>query len=213
MTGDFSLLVPAMGAVSVAVILIGQSTIFREQVLDRSQSPAHRDEYMVEILQDIHAGDIMVPRDRILAVSPDDRVGRVLHLIDETLHTGFPVLDGEGKLVGIIALDDVRDNRINGEHDVLVKEAMSSRVFTVHHACTLRDALDLMTEHDIHHLPVVPADDPGVLSGFITRTDIMKAYTRKVSQSAGRRRTGSVTLIEPGMAAGNSPGEKKRVDG
>ena len=44
MTGDFSLLVPAMGAVSVAVLLVGDSTIFREQVPDRSGSPAHRDE-------------------------------------------------------------------------------------------------------------------------------------------------------------------------
>lgn len=213
MTGDFSLLVPAMGAVSVAVILIGQSTIFREQVLNRSQSPAHRDEYMVEILQDIHVDDVMLPRDRILAASPDDRVGQVLHLIDETLHTAFPVLDGEGRLAGIIALDDVRDHRINGEHDTLVKDAMSSRIFTVHHDCTLRDALSLMTEHDIHHLPVVPADDPGVLSGFITRTDIMKAYTRKASQQTeSRRRTESVTLIEPGMAKESSSAEKKRID-
>jgi CIC family chloride channel protein len=154
----------------------------------------------------------MVPRDRILAVSPDDRVGRVFHLIDETLHTAFPVLDGEGRLAGIIALDDVRENRINGEHEVLVKDAMSSRIFTVHHACTLDEALDLMTEHDIHHLPVVPADDPGVLSGFITRTDIMKAYTRKASQQAGRRRTGSVTLIESGMTKESSSAGKKRVD-
>jgi CIC family chloride channel protein len=212
MTGDFSLLVPAMGAVSVAVILIGQSTIFREQVLNRSLSPAHRDEYMVEILQDIRVDDVMVPRDRIMTVSPDDRVGRVLHLIDETLHTAFPVLDGEGRLVGIIALDDVRNNRINGKHDAPVKEAMSSRVFTVHHACTLRDALSLMTEHDIHHLPVVPADEPGVLSGFITRTDIMKAYTRKASQQAGRRRTGSVTLIEPCVTAESGSAGKKRVE-
>ncbi|KAF5036467.1 H(+)/Cl(-) exchange transporter ClcA [anaerobic digester metagenome] len=214
MTGDFSLLVPAMGAVSVAVILIGQSTIFREQVLNRSQSPAHRDEYMIEILQDIHVGDVMVPRDRIVAVSPDDTAGRVLHLIDRTLHTGFPVLDKKGSLVGMIALDDVRDNRINGEHDELVEDAMSSRVFTVHHACTLREALDLMTERDIHHLPVVPADDPRELSGFITRTDIMKAYTQKASRSAGRRhRTGSVTLIESDTAAGKSSGGKKRTEG
>lgn len=212
MTGDFSLLVPAMGAVSVAVLLIGQSTIFREQVLNRSRSAAHRDEYMVEILQDIHVGDIMVPRDRIVAVSPDDTTGRVFHLIDETLHTGFPVLDGEGKLVGIIALDDVRDHRMNGEHDVPVEKVMSSRVFTVHPACTLREALDLMTEHDIHHLPVVPAEDPRALSGFVARTDVMKAYVRRASQLGGKRRlTGNSTLIEPE----NSPDGKKgsMVDG
>ncbi len=214
MTGDFSLLVPAMGAVSVAVLLIGQSTIFREQVLNRSQSAAHRDEYMIEILQDIHVGDIMVPRDRIVTVSPGDTTGRVLRLIDETLHTGFPVLDGEGKLVGIIALDDVRENRINGEHDVPVENVMSSRVFTVHPACTLREVLDLMTEHDIHHLPVVPVEDPRTLSGFVARTDIMKAYVRRASQPGGKRRfTGHSTLIEPGMAVEGSPDGKKGTDG
>lgn len=208
MTGDLSLLVPAMGAVSVAVLLIGQSTLFHEQVQDRSQSAAHRDEYMVEILQDIHVGDVMVPRDRVIAVSPDDGVGRVLHLIDKTLHTGFPVLDGEEKLVGIIALDDIRDSN----DELPVRRAMSSRVFTVHHACTLRDALNLMVEHDIHHLPVVPADDPRMLSGFITRTDIMKSYVRRASQSAGKHHAGFVTLIEPGKAAGKSPDGKGMTD-
>ncbi|WP_243669561.1 CBS domain-containing protein [Methanoculleus chikugoensis] len=64
-----------------------------------------------------------------------------------------------------------------------------------------------MAEHDIHHLPVVPADDPRELSGFITRTDIMKAYTQKASRLAGRHhRTGSVTLIESDTAAGKKPG-------
>jgi len=210
MTGDFSLLVPAMGAVSVAVLLIGQSTIFREQVLNRSRSAAHRDEYTIEILQDIHVGDVMVPRERIVAVSPGDTTGRVLHLIDETLHTGFPVLDGEGKLVGMIALDDVRDNRANGEHDILVEDVMSSRVFTVHHSCSLREALDLMTEHDIHHLPVVPAEDPRMLSGFVTRTDIMKAYVRKASQPGGKHHSmGNSTLIEPHTASERGPDGKK----
>ena len=207
MTGDFSLLVPAMGAVSVAVLLIGDSTIFREQVQNRSRSPAHRDEYMVEILEDIHVDDVMVPRDRIVAVSPDDSIGSVLRLIDRTLHTGFPVLDREENLVGIVALDDIRDNRTND--DLPVKNVMSSRVFTVHHACTLRDALNLMVEHDIHHLPVVPVDDPGLLSGLITRTDIMKAYVRRASQSTGRgHHTGFVTLIEPGTTAGKKPDSK-----
>ncbi len=211
MTGDFSLLVPAMGAVSVAVLLVGDSTIFREQVPDRSRSPAHRDEYMIEILRDIHVGDVMVPRDRIVTVSPGDRIERVFHLIDKTLHTGFPVIDREGRLAGIVALDDIRDNRANGE--LLVKDVMTSRVFTVHHSCTLQEALNLMVEHDIHHLPVVPADDPRLLSGFLSRTDIMKAYVRRTSQSTGRsRRSGSVTLIEPGAAAGKNPDQKGTAD-
>lgn len=211
MTGNFSLLVPAMGAVAVAVLLIGQSTIFREQVQDRSRSAAHQDEYMVEILQDIHVGDVMVPRDQVVTVSPDDRIGQVFHLIDETLHTGFPVVDREENLVGIIALDDIWDSRMND--DLLVKKAMSSRLLTVQHTCTLHAALRLMVEHDIHHLPVVPADDPGSLSGFITRTDIMKAYLQRASQSTGSyHHTGFDQSGEPGTAAGKRPDRKEVAD-
>jgi CIC family chloride channel protein len=153
----------------------------------------------------------MVPRNRIVAVSPDDSIRRVFHLIDKTLHTGFPVIDGEGRLVGIVALDDIRDRRVNGE--LPVKGVMSSRVFTVHHACTLHEALNLMVEHDIHHLPVVPVDDPRLLSGFLTRTDIMKAYVRRTSQSAGKgRHSGSITLIKPGMTVEKSPAREGMTD-
>lgn len=179
MTGDFSLLVPAMGAVSVAALLVGDMTIFREQAMDRSHSPAHRDKYMIEVLRDIRVSDAMVPLNKVISVSPDDTVERVFHLIDETLHSGFPAVNEEGKLMGIVALDDVRDRPANG--GLPVKDVMSTPVYTVCHATTLHEALNLMVEHDINHLPVVPADGPELLSGFLTRTDIMKAYVRKTS--------------------------------
>ena len=45
---------------------------------------------------------------------------------------------------------------ITGRIGVSVKDAMSSRVFTVQ--CLAHEALNLMVEHDIHHLPVVPVE-------------------------------------------------------
>lgn len=184
MTGDFSLLVPAMGAVSIAHLLIGESTIFREQVLTRAESAAHRDEYTIEILGDIRVGEVMVARDRIVAVSPADPVGRVLRLIDETLHTGFPVLNQEGSLIGIVATRDVRG--VDGLTAVCVEEIMTSPVVAVQPTATLEEALSTMIRHEIHHLPVVSPDDGRVLVGFLTRTDIMKAYVRRSAQIAGQ---------------------------
>ncbi|MDK2989162.1 MAG: chloride channel protein family [Methanoculleus sp.] len=74
----------------------------------------------------------------------------------------------------------------------------------------MSEALALMTEHDIRHLPVVPAKDPRTLSGFVTRTDVMKAYVRRASQSGGKHcLTGNSTLIGPGAASENSTNGKK----
>ncbi|MCZ9311813.1 MAG: chloride channel protein, partial [Methanocorpusculum sp.] len=43
MTGDFSLFVPAMGAVAVAYMLIGKQTIFHEQRLCREEPEEYWD--------------------------------------------------------------------------------------------------------------------------------------------------------------------------
>ena len=61
MTGNFSVLVPAMGAVAIAVLLVGDDTIYRAQVENRSQSNAHRGEYNREILAQIRVSDVMTP--------------------------------------------------------------------------------------------------------------------------------------------------------
>jgi hypothetical protein len=124
----------------------------------------------------------------------------------------FPVLDREGRLVGIIALDDIRDNQMNDE--LPVKKAMTSRIFTVHHVCTLREAPHLMVEHDIHHLA-------GCFSRRSKTTlrihhpDRYHEGLRQESVTIGRTvlpYRGSITLIEPGTAAGKTPGGKGMTD-
>jgi CIC family chloride channel protein len=180
MTGDFSLLVPAMGAVAVAHVLIGDRTIFREQVGTRAESGAHRGEFIVEVLQEIRAGDVMVPPGRILFLSPSDPVKRVLALIDETSHTGFPVLE-EGRLVGVVSIRDVQNFTNPPDQCTPVSAVMTSQIITIAPGDTLETALRVMLTHDIHHLPVTAPSEPDQLRGFITRTDIMKAYAKRTS--------------------------------
>ncbi|MDT8357245.1 MAG: chloride channel protein [Methanomicrobiaceae archaeon] len=183
MTGDFSLLIPAMGAVSISYLICGEETIFRSQVLNRARSPAHRGEYRVEVLQEIRTAEAMVPAGEVLSLGPDDRCETMLALVEQTSHTGFPVIEN-GRLIGIVSIGDVR-----GREDAVeipVVEVMTDQLITIHPSDSLEHALSLMITHDIHHLPVVSPEHPEVLLGFLTRTDILKAYARAMAEEQER---------------------------
>ncbi|HVP25504.1 MAG TPA: chloride channel protein [Methanomicrobiales archaeon] len=184
MTGNFTVLVPAMGAVAIAFLLIGDATIYRGQVPDRTQSPAHRGEYNREVLSRIPVGEVMTRGENLVTFSPGDPASRVLAEISETTHTGFPVVDN-GHLIGMITIGYFRANRAQEHLQTPVGEAMTRNLITVAPGASLEDALQLMMKHDIHHLPVVYPANPDVLVGMLTRTDIMKGYTKHVVQSDG----------------------------
>ena len=70
MVGSFTLLVPAMGAVAVSKLFLGDTTIFRAQVPTKAQSGAHRGEYDRETLERILVRDAMIPREAVITFSP-----------------------------------------------------------------------------------------------------------------------------------------------
>jgi len=187
MTGNFSLFVPAMGAVAVAYVLTGEETIFVEQVPSKAQSGAHRGEFEVDILESIRVGEVMVPAPSVISLSPVDPCTKVFSLVTATTHTGYPVVDGD-RLIGIITTRDVRELLAGGDLSLPVGERMTRSPVTIQESRTLEEALRLMIEHDIHHLPVVGDGDPSRLRGFLTRTDLMMAHTRSLASSASEIR-------------------------
>lgn len=89
----------------------------------------------------------------------------------------LPVVDAEGKLVGIVAHNDLEvflsragsPGVIKRQHRV--DQVMSHEVMTVSPDCPLEEAASLMVEHKIGSLPVV---ENGRVVGIITETDIFK---------------------------------------
>ena len=180
MTGDFSMLVPSMGAVAIATVLAGNKTIYKEQVMNKASSHAHRGEYLVEILEEIRAGDVMTPFERLRCLTPQDKCRMVIRLIDETTHTGFPVVE-EDRLVGIVTIGDIRNLKAQGGEVAEIRNCMTADLITVTPNDDLEKALNLMISHEIHHIPVVSEEKPDKIVGFLTTTDIMQAYSHKMA--------------------------------
>ncbi len=181
MTKNYELLFPGMAAVAISYMITGDYTIYVEQVNTRADSPAHRMEMSVDILQNVRVKDAMVPAERVMTVSPQNTVLEVLDLIEKTGHIGFPVVE-DGKLVGIVTFQDVESVPMEERAEKRVEEIMTRNVVVVHPDDTLEDALIKLVERDIGRLPVVERGNERKLVGLITRSDIMKAHAREVTK-------------------------------
>jgi IMP dehydrogenase len=83
--------------------------------------------------------------------------------------SGFPILDDEGKLVGILTSKDIRFAR---SKRAAVTEVMTSKVLTAKPDTNLRQAYDLMKQHKIGKLPLL--DKKGKLVGLYSYADVRR---------------------------------------
>lgn len=118
-----------------------------------------------------------------VTISEDANIDDTLHLMRERKVRRLPVLDRDGKMVGIVSDKDLlhaspspaTSLSVYEVHYLLskltVKKVMSSPVITVGANTPLEEAARIMADNKIGGLPVVEDDK---LIGIITETDIFK---------------------------------------
>ncbi|MCF0173270.1 MAG: IMP dehydrogenase [Bacteroidales bacterium] len=105
-----------------------------------------------------------------VTIGPDQTVGDALGLMAANHIGGIPVVDGRGKLVGIVTN---RDLRFQTNTATLIKEVMTSEnLITVKAGTNLEEATEVIRKGRVEKLPVVDGD--GTLVGLITYKDITK---------------------------------------
>jgi len=195
MTGSYELLVPTMLAQVVTVTLIRSSSLYREQVPARRDSPAHGGEYVLDILQDLKVKDVYVPG-HVLVVQRSVSLSTLLRRASETTQVVFPVSDKDGRLEGLVTLDTIKAYLFDTEVGMLAIAADCESPFvSVDVNDSLALALERMAQFRYQQLPVQNAkgnvtdpDQPSdALVGLITYDDLLQAYSRELST---RRMTG-----------------------
>ncbi len=181
MCGGYTLLPALMMASTLAYYLTGENSIYSEQVATRAESPAHRMEMSIDVLENVKVQDAMVPAEKLVVVSPYQRVSEVLELIEKTGHIGFPVVR-EGRLVGVVTFEDVERVPIEERDKKLVRDIMTRDLIVTYPDETLEDALIKLVQKGVGRLPVVDRGDERKLLGLLTRSDIMKAHAREVAR-------------------------------
>jgi len=122
---------------------------------------------MVEAVKRSESGFITDP----ITLRPEDPVARAHELMERYRVSGFPVVDADGRLLGIVTN---RDLRIGAPLGSQVREHMTSEgLVTGAPGTSLEDARELMQRHRVEKLPVVDPSS-GRLLGMFTFKDIDK---------------------------------------
>ncbi|MDQ6971727.1 MAG: IMP dehydrogenase, partial [Mariprofundaceae bacterium] len=120
-----------------------------------------------------------------LTVNLDTTLDEVKHMSRENGFSGFPVLDADGKVCGIVTNRDIRFETDAGKK---VSEMMTrqDRLVSVVQGTSPKACKELFREHRIEKLPVVDKD--GYLRGMVTVRDIeqAKAFPNAVRDDLGR---------------------------
>ena len=98
----------------------------------------------------------------------------------------YPVTDAEGKLTGIITIQDLKKSfRAEGLTDLLVAfDLMQPVADSVNEDTPLADAMTRMQQQELECLPVVAAQDDPRLVGLLE----LRSVNRLLSQEILRRR-------------------------
>ncbi|XP_058777995.1 CBS domain-containing protein CBSX1, chloroplastic-like [Vicia villosa] len=171
------------------------SPLFSANTLTANSVPPKNGVYTV--------GDFMTKKDELQVVKPTTTVDEALDSLVEHRITGFPVIDDNWKLVGVVsdydllALDSISghgktDNNsmfpevdstwktfnevqrlLSKTNGKVIGELMTTAPMVVRETTNLEDAARLLLETKFRRLPVVDAE--GRLVGIITRGNVVRA--------------------------------------
>ncbi len=128
-----------------------------------------------------------------VTLTADKKAGDAFEMMRKYSVSGIPIIDGAGKLIGILTN---RDLRFVKDLTLGINELMTSEnLVTAEVGTTLEHAEELLHQHRIEKLPVVDKD--GYLKGLITFKDIQKKkhHPHACKDEKGRLRVGAAVGV------------------
>lgn len=112
----------------------------------------------------------------VASVTPSDTIATLAHTLHERRIGAVLVLDAAGTLLGIVSERDIVANLARhgaATLDLTAAQLMTTGLHTATRATTIPQAMALMTERRVRHLPVV---EDGRLLGLVSIGDVVKAH-------------------------------------
>lgn len=186
-TRNYDSVLPLMLVTVIAdavAMLLSSSSVMTEKLVRRG---LHIDQdYESDVLQEVTVSEVM---DRTVASVPPEMTVR--ELADRVArsdpaaiaHQGHPIVDPAGRMVGIITRSDVLralDKDAAGRLTVL--EAGTKDPLVAYPDELLSTAVARMLRQDIGRLPVVSREEPNRVIGYLGRSQVMAARTRRLQE-------------------------------
>jgi chloride channel protein, CIC family len=175
-------LLPLLGGCSAAYLvslLLMRHTIMTERLARRGTRI--ESEYAADYLGQVLVRDIATPA--VVALKVDDAVEEVRDWmatrVPGSTHQGFPVVDAQERLAGVVTRRDLLD--LDLPIDSRVRDLIKRPPVVIYDDNTAREAADHMVREQIGRLPVVARAEPRRVVGFVTRSDLLDAHERRLA--------------------------------
>ncbi len=137
-------------------------------------------EYVADFLDRVRVGDAAVRP--VVSLIADERLDEVRARLAaggaDMSHQGFPVIDRDGDLVGVLTRRDLLDPRHAPETSLAT--LIRRPPLIVPPGASLREAADVMVRENVGRLPVV---ERGRLVGIVTRSDLLAAHVPRLEEA------------------------------
>lgn len=204
MTHDYRIILPLMLTTVMSTMV--SRIVSRESIytLKLARRGIHLEQGQdVDVMQNVTVGEVMTTD--IEPVPMDMSMTELADRFERTHHHGFPVVDDEGNLVGMVTLQDLERARAQGAQGA--REGMAFQGKTVADIATTEGllvvypydmmwkALRLLGTRDLGRLPVVEEEGSRKLVGVVRRSDIVRAYTRAITRRAHEQHRAEVERL------------------
>lgn len=187
LTGDYRIILPLMLTVVVSTLL-AQWMLKGESIytlkLTRRGIRLQRG-HDIDVMQSVSVGEVMTTD--IEPVSEEMTLVGISELLSQTRHHGFPLVNDDGRLVGVVTVTDV-DQAIasNASRKARASEIGTprSQIVVAYPEESMGEALQRMGRRGLGRLPVVSREDPDELLGIVRRADIIEAYNVGITRRA-----------------------------
>lgn len=217
-TQDYHIILPLMFATVISTFLsefLNKESIYSQALLNRGVRLERGQD--IDVMKGVAVYEAMT---RDVDTVPDDLPLEDLELIFiRSYHHGFPVLDENEDLFGVVTIQDLEKAKEQGPIDGLaVRDIATTDLLVTYPDEPVWQALRRLGTRDVGRLPVVDRSDPKRLLGAVRRYDIIHAYQRAIvrrlekQEKTEKFRLGKLTGmrvieidIEPGDFAVNIP--------
>jgi CIC family chloride channel protein len=176
LAGSYDLLVPLMLAEGIAFVALRKQVLYRCQVPTKRESPAHRDELVLDLLKGMRVDDVLSRDRQFVTFARGEKASDVIRRVGTVeWQDSFPVLDADKRLVGIITADILRTTTLAPEAvPITIADDMMGAATSVRGSDDLHRALEVLLASGMRE--VIVTDSEGRVVGVLDQSEISAAY-------------------------------------
>jgi CIC family chloride channel protein len=177
---SYNVLLPLIWVCSIAYLISYRECLFKNQFAKQSDSPAHRNDLVRDILKNIPITKLLEKNFKPVVCFPDTSLTEILEKTKKSHQLIIPIIHPQTKkLVSIISRKTIQNSlsQFTNPELILATNLQQNNYPVLHEYQNLDDALTALSQSDLEELPIV--GNFNKFSGLANRIELIQVYTEE----------------------------------